>query len=233
MVTFTYVFKTLKEARDTFSVDALREQLLLEQMGCHIRIPLPLFKTGLIPLLYVTSNHFHEKKTWPGTNPEQMQSIGPQTQILDSLLPHSLGFSHATWHFSESTHRSSPPTVVKSDNPIITAILNGLFRSEVSQATVCTASPSALTRLCRFMQMRSNPRDAGDSGVFKLVSWPFSVPLLSGWWRSHGEWERESEQARETQRETGRERCDEVLEEPGGERIDEWEDESERAAARR
>lgn len=36
------------------------------------------------------------------------------------------------------------------------------------------------------------------------------------------------------ERETnGRERCDEVLEEPGGGRIDEWEDESERAAAKR
>lgn len=114
-----------------------------------------------------------EIKTCPGTNPMQTQREGHLTQILDSLLQHSLRFSHATWHFSESTQRSSPPTVVKSDNTIITAILNGLFRSEVSQGTVCTASPSALTRLCRFMQMRSNPRDARDSGVFKSVSWPF------------------------------------------------------------
>ena len=114
-----------------------------------------------------------EIKTCSGTNPTQMQSEGHLTRGLDSLPPHSLGFSHATWHFSESTHRSSPPTVVKSDNPIITTILNGLFRSEVSQATVCTASSSVLTRLCKFMQMRSNPRDAGDSGVFKSVSRPF------------------------------------------------------------
>lgn len=113
------------------------------------------------------------KTTWSGINLAQMQSEGHLTQSLDSLLPLSLGFSHATWHFSESTHRSSPPTIVKSDNPIITTILNGLFRSEVSRATVCTASPSALTRLCRFMQMRSNPLDSGDSGVFKSVSWPF------------------------------------------------------------
>lgn len=149
-------------------------------MSCRIQIPLALFKTCLIPLLYITSNVFM-KKTWWGTNPKQMQSIGHMTPILDSLFPHSLGLSGATWHFSQSTHQSSPPTVVKSDNPIITAILNGLFRSEVSQATVCTASPSALTRLCRFMQMRSNPRNTGDSGVFKSVSWPFSVPLHSGW----------------------------------------------------
>lgn len=114
-----------------------------------------------------------EIKTRPGTNPMQTQREGHLTQILDSLLQRSLRFSHATWHFSESTQRSSPPTVVKSDNTIITAILNGLFRSEVSQGTVCTAFPSALTRLCRFMQMRSNPRDARDSGVFKSVSWPF------------------------------------------------------------
>lgn len=111
-----------------------------------------------------------EIKTWLGTNPMQMQSEGHRTESMDSLIPHNFGFSHATWHFSERTHRSSPPTVVKSDNPIITAILNGLFCSEVSQATVCTASPSALTRLCRFMQIRSNPWNAG---VFKLVSWPF------------------------------------------------------------
>lgn len=124
-----------------------------------------------------------EIKTRSGINPTHMQSEGHLTQSLDSLLPHSLGFSHATWHFSESTHRSSPPTVVKSDNPIITTILNGLFRSEVSQATVCTASPSALTRLCRFMQMRSNPWDAGDSGVFKSVSWPF---LYHDSWRGIG-----------------------------------------------
>lgn len=75
-----------------------------------------------------------EIKTWSGINPTQTQSEGHLTESLDSLLPNSLGFSHATWHFSESTHRSSPPTVVKSDNPIITTILNGLFRSEVSQS---------------------------------------------------------------------------------------------------
>lgn len=113
------------------------------------------------------------RKTRPGTNPMQMQSEGHRTQSFDSLLPHGFGFSHTMWHFSESTHRSSHPIVVKSDNPIITAILNGLFRSEVSQATLCTASPPALTRLCRFMQMRSNPWDTEDSRVFKSVSWPF------------------------------------------------------------
>lgn len=152
-------------------------------------IPNPLLNASLKSLLQVTLNYLNGNKTMrSGTNPTPMQSEGHMTPSLVSLLPHSLGFSHATWHFSESTHRPSPPTVVKSDNPIITAILNGLFRSEVSQATVCTASPSALTRLCRFMQIGSNPRDAGDSGVFKSVSWPFhSVPLLSGWQRSHGE----------------------------------------------
>lgn len=71
-------------------------------------------------------------------------------------------------------------TVVKSDNPIIAAILNGLFRSEVSLATVCTASASALTRLCRFMQMWSNPQDAGDFGVFKSVSWSFLCHCSQG-----------------------------------------------------
>lgn len=81
----------------------------------------------------------------------QMQSEGHQAQSMDSLVTHCLGCIHAMLHFSESTHQSSPATVVKSDNPVITAILNGLFRSEVSLATVSTASPSALTRLCRFM----------------------------------------------------------------------------------
>lgn len=113
--------------------------------------------------------------TWSGTMPTQR---GPQGSEVKARA--RIPSFHAAWDsiidcgtFQECTHWCSPPTVVKSDNPIITAILNGLFRSEVSRATVCTASPSALTRLCRFMQMRSNPRDAGDSGVFKSVSWPF------------------------------------------------------------
>lgn len=119
-------------------------------------------------------------KTWTGTNPSQMQSEGHLTQSLDSLLPYYLGFIHAMLHFSESTHQSSPPTVVKSDNPIITAVLNGLFRSEVSLATVCTASPSALAGLCRFMQIRSNPQDAGDFGVLKSASWSFLCHCSQG-----------------------------------------------------
>lgn len=121
-----------------------------------------------------------EIKTRTGTNPTQMQSEGHQTQSMDSLVPHCLGCIHAMSHFSESTHQSSPATVVKSDNPVITAILNGLFRSEVSLATVCTASPSASTRLCRFMQMWSNPQDAGDFGVFKSVSWSFLCHCSQG-----------------------------------------------------
>lgn len=84
---------------------------------------------------------------------------------------------HTAWDQScdrallrESTQRSSNPTVVKSDNPIITPILNGLFRSEVSQATVCTASPSALTRLCRFMQITPNPWNGSRVGQGFFVS---------------------------------------------------------------
>lgn len=142
---------------------------------------------------------------WLGTNPTQMQSEGHRTESMDSLLPHSFGFSHATWHFSECTHRSSPPTVVRSDNPIITAILNGLFCSEVSQATVCTASPPALTRLCRFMQIRSNPWNAGDSGSLSRLAGlfcaiAFGLAEASRWMRERvrtgeretkGEWMRE------------------------------------------
>lgn len=167
-----------REVGETSPVIVLTEQLSLEQMVHHRCVPNPrcLHCTLLEIILMLI-------KTWAGTNPTQMQSEGHLTSILDSLIPHSSGSTHATWHFSESTHRSSPPTVVKSDNPIITTILNGLFRSEVSQATVCTASPSALTRLCRFMQMRSNPRNAGDSGVFKSVSWPF---LCHGSWGGRG-----------------------------------------------
>lgn len=168
-----------------------------------------------------------ELKTWWGTN---AMWRSPDSK-LGSLPPHSLGFSHATCHFSESTHRSSPPTVVKSDNPISAAILNGLFRSEVSQGTVCTASPAALTRLCRFMQMRSNPWEAGDSVVFKSVSWPF---LCRRSWGGRGVMVNErGRRNRWRQREGGWERRDQVLEEEGEGRLDEWEDESERAAARR
>lgn len=150
----------------------------------------------------------------------------------DSKLGFCLGFIHAMWHFSESTHQSSPPTVVRSDNPIITAILNGLFRSEVSRPTVCTASPSALTRLCRFMQIRPNPQDARDFGVPKSVRWSF---LCCGSQGGTGVTlnERRSPNRRRGHKDRVDERCDEVFGETGGGRLDEWEDESERAAATR
>lgn len=148
------------------------------------------------------------KKTW-WRNKSKANTIH---RSHDSNIGSSL--FHAAWDsvvqrgtfFSQNTHQSSPPTVVKSDNPVITAILNELFRSEVSQATVCTASPSALTRLCRFMQMRSNPRNTGDSGVFKSVSWPFSVPLHSGWQRSQRVNERGSLNSQDWKRERKKER---------------------------
>lgn len=129
-----------------------------------------------------------EIKTRAGTNPMQMQSEGHLTRSKakqDSLLPRCLGFIHAMSHFSESTHQSSPPTVVRSDNPIISAILNGLFRSEVSLATVCTASPSTLTRLCRFMLIRSNPRDAGTLGSSSRLVGLFCAIALRVAWESH------------------------------------------------
>ena len=172
-----------------------------------------------------------ETKTLSGTNPMQMHSDGHLTQSCDSLLPHNLGFSHTVWHFSESMHQSSHPAVVKSDNPIITAILNGLIRSEVSLAIVCTASPPALTRLCRFMQMRSNPRDEGDSGdagVSQLdgLLWAAALGVAQGVRSSReGDKERKKGWMREVWWD-----CWRSLKEGGSMN---GEDKSERAAARR
>lgn len=66
------------------------------------------------------------------------------------------------------------PPVIKSNNLTITGVLIiALFRSEVSLATVCTTTRSALTRLCRFMQIGANPQDAVYVGLLNSASCSF------------------------------------------------------------